>query len=126
MAARRRIVREVEDAIQRTVGDAEAAILHADLIDRLDGPDLDDDIDTRPIADIIADICRDLGLAAMPGTHPWKRRTAADVAALGAVATMVRPTATPAVHAAPPLTPTGGDPLPRAAETCGTPQLRPT
>ena len=38
---------------------------------------------------IIADICRDLGLGAMPGTHPWMRRRPADVAALFARAAAV-------------------------------------
>jgi hypothetical protein len=113
VAARRRIIREVEDTIQRTTGDADADTLHAELVDRLDGPDLDDDIDQRPIADIIADICRDLGLGAMPGTHPWKRRTPDDLAALCARAGQARTTrATPGiVRAAPPETRIGGDPV---------------
>jgi hypothetical protein len=102
-AARRRIIREVEDTIQRTAAgaDAEAEALHGELLDRLDGPDLDADIANRPIADIIADICRDFGLAALPGTHPWKRRTAEDIAALSARA--ARPRAAPvAARATPP------------------------
>jgi hypothetical protein len=89
-AARRRIIREVEDTIQRMNGDSEAETLRAEFLDRLDGPDLDDDIQLRPVADIIADICRDLGLAALPGTHPWKRRTVADLTALCARAAMPR------------------------------------
>ena len=87
-AARKRIIREVEDAIGRT-GEAEiwdtgstAAGLRAELRDRLDAPDLDDDIASRPVADIITEICRDLGLASPPGTHPWQRRTPMDVADL--------------------------------------------
>ncbi len=92
--ARKRILREVEDAIQRTApnsgqaasnefdadaDDASADALLAELHDRLDAPDLDDDISNLPVADIITEICRDLGLAALPGTHPWKRRTPADL-----------------------------------------------
>ncbi len=87
-AARRRIIRAVEDAIQRARRDSDAENLHAELVDRLDGPDLDDDIQLRPIADIIADICRDLGIAAAAGTHPWKRRTPQDIAALCELAAM--------------------------------------
>ena len=78
-AARKQIIRDVEDTIQRRTDGAEAEALHAELYERLDAPDLDDDIDTQPIADIIAAICRDLGIAHHPGTHPWKRRTPRDV-----------------------------------------------
>ena len=90
-ATRRRIIREVEDAIQRTGRDASDGrdgpeALQAELRDRLDAPDLDDDISLRPAAEIITEICRDLGLAALPGTHPWKRRTPEDIRQLCAAA----------------------------------------
>ena len=81
-AARKRILREVEDTIQRPSGNLErdgAEALHAELRERMDAPDLEDDIAGRPAADIIAEICRDLGLDAHPGTRPWKRRTPADI-----------------------------------------------
>ncbi len=89
-AARKRIIREVEDTIQRKVGAGDAEALHEELLDRLDAPDLDDDIRDRPVADIIAEICRDLGLAAMPGTRPWKRRGPAELATLRARAAAPR------------------------------------
>ena len=82
-AARKQIIRQLEDAIQqRTKGpasEAEAEALHAELYERLDTLDLDDDIDTMPIAEIIAAIRRDLGIAHHLGTRPWKRRTPRDV-----------------------------------------------
>jgi hypothetical protein len=85
-AVRKRILREVEDVIQRPGTGNERnsdgrddAGLHAELRDRLDGPDLDDDIAGRPVADIITEICRDLGLDAHPGTRPFKRRTPDDI-----------------------------------------------
>jgi hypothetical protein len=110
-AARRRIIREVEDTIQRTAQGADAETLHAELLDRLDAPDLEDDIAQRPIADIIADICRDLGLAALPGSHPWKRRTAEDLTALCARAATPRlASARGLVNAAQPHMGTGSDP----------------
>jgi hypothetical protein len=97
IAARKQIIRAVEDAIESKaygaawMNDEEADGLRAELMDRLDGPDLDGFDLNRPVADIIADICRDLGLAAAPGTHPWKRRTPDDVAALCARAAAPRP-----------------------------------
>ncbi|HEY0205118.1 MAG TPA: hypothetical protein VGC15_13330 [Acetobacteraceae bacterium] len=84
-AARKRILRAVEDAIQRPP-DApdldDPDTLHAELLDRMDAPDLDDDIASRPVEDIIRDILRDLGIAALMGTRPWKRRTPAHIAEL--------------------------------------------
>jgi hypothetical protein len=82
--ARKRIIRTVEDAIQCHADPSDAETLHEELLDRLDTLDLDDEIDDRPVADIIADITRDLGLAHIPGTHPWKRRTPTDLAELHA------------------------------------------
>jgi len=82
-AARRRIIREVEDAIdQRARTDAEAGRLNAELQERLDAPELEDEVDNRPAPEIIADICRDLGIADIAGLHLWKRRTPSDIAAL--------------------------------------------
>ena len=85
-AARKQIIREVEDTIHRDVhgpeAEAQAESLHAELYERLDTLDLDDDIDTLPIAEIIAAIRRDLGIAAhinSRGISPWKRRTPQDV-----------------------------------------------
>ena len=81
-AARREIIRGMEDRIQRSVGKTEADRLYAELAERMDSPDLEDEILGRPVAEIILDIARDFGLEASPGTHPWKRRTPADIAEL--------------------------------------------
>ncbi len=83
-AARKRIIREVEDAIQRSScttspSPEDIEVLRAELHERLDAPDLEDDIATRPAADIITEIRRDLGLDANPGTRPFQRRTPADI-----------------------------------------------
>jgi len=92
-AARKHILRAVEDTLGRQDYDDSyrvcdpTEVLHAELLDRMDAPDLDRDIESRPIDDIIKDILRDLGLAALPGTRPWKRRTPADIAELNARAT---------------------------------------
>ena len=85
--ARKQIIRVVEDNIQRHVEDPEDADeLREELMDRLDSLDLEDEIGSRTVDEIITDIVRDLGLAHVPGNHPWKRRTPADLAELQALA----------------------------------------
>jgi hypothetical protein len=79
VAARKRIIRRVEDTIQRHAEDEEAETLHEELRERLDSLDLEDEIRGRKLEDIITDIVRDLGLVHVPGTHPWKRRTPQDI-----------------------------------------------
>lgn len=83
LQARRQILRAVEDTITRTRRGPAAATAHAELLDRLDSPelveDLDHDIATRPVAEIIAEITRDLGLLCDPGTPYYRRRTPADI-----------------------------------------------
>ena len=80
-AARRHIIREVEDAIQRADPDEEES-LKAELYERLDSPDLDDDIQLRPAIEIAANVRRDLGLNFHSHIVPYKRRTPADIAEL--------------------------------------------
>jgi hypothetical protein len=67
-AARARIRSEVEAAIEQEAEGADADDLREDLRDRIDGPDADDELDQRPVEEIIAEICRDLGLRGVPGT----------------------------------------------------------
>ena len=93
-AARRSIIRQVEDTIRwrqqwPKFGENEEA-LRAELRERLDGPDIEDDVGHRPIAEIIADICHDLGLGRSSGAEAWKRRTPADIAELCARAAQPR------------------------------------
>jgi hypothetical protein len=78
-AARRRIIRGVEEAIQRQASEHEADSLRAELLERMDGPDLEDDVGLRSDTDIMVGICRDLGVADQSG---WIRRTPADIAIL--------------------------------------------
>ena len=118
-AARKQVIRAVEDAIHRAANpDSDAAeSLTAELRDRLDAPDLDGDLATRPTAEVITEICRDLGLAAPPGTSPWKRRTPADLQDLRTRAAAPTPTRqpgtasrNPAPSAAPPEHPAAPPP----------------
>jgi hypothetical protein len=83
-AARKRIIRDVEDAIQHNAPPDQQETLHAEFMERLDRPDLDDEIADRSIADIVTDINRDLGITGLYDSHPWKRRIPHDIAILNA------------------------------------------
>ena len=89
IATRKRILRAVEDTIDREAKPADRGALRAELLDRLDSPDLEDDIDTRPLEAIVLDICRDLQVE-FPA-NAWKRRTPADIAALRTTAAALPP-----------------------------------
>lgn len=88
IATRKRIIRHVEDVIQRNAGPLELETLQTEFRERLDSPDLEDDIDHRPIQDIVADICRDLRVL-IPYAPNYKRRTPAQVEALRAQAAAI-------------------------------------
>ena len=85
-AARTRILRGVEDAIDRAsyagrTPDADA--LRRELLERLDTPGFDDDLATHTLSELVTEICRDLGLnSPTPFTCPPRRRTPAEVEAL--------------------------------------------
>ena len=83
-AGRRRVLRAVEDRIDGCAEGVVAERLHGELLERLDGPELDEEILSRPVDEVIRDICRDLGLEDHPGLPPRKRRSPADVALLSA------------------------------------------
>ena len=112
-AARQQIIRQVEDVIQRQAEPGEEAAYEAELAERLADPDLDEDLTDRPLAEIITDITRDLGLAHVPGAHhPWKRRTPTEIRYLRAQAKLrceeddrplpgVQGTASPGLNATP-------------------------
>ena len=120
VAARQRIIRQVEDKIHRHSFDQdEADSLNAELQERLERPDLADDIDHRPIAEIIADLCRDFGLEAVPGNDPWKRRTPADIERLA-----TRAAAPGTMRASPPDTDKIHPTPAAAAHSPGAPRFR--
>ena len=80
--ARARLIREVEDAIEAEHGDTERADhLRAELTERIDTPDLDEELDLLPLQTIIADIRNDLGLPT-PSTVTHRRRTPAEAQSL--------------------------------------------
>ncbi len=96
-AARRHIIRKVENAIRSDdrLGPAAKQRLEIELLERLDGPDIEEDLLDGPLDTIIEDLCRDLGLGLLGGM-PSARRTPADIALLNARA------AAPAIKAQPP------------------------
>ncbi|MGI4953947.1 MAG: hypothetical protein ACRYGM_19270 [Janthinobacterium lividum] len=113
IASRKQILRTVEDTITRTRTETEQESLHQELRDRLDAPDLEDEIADRPTIEIINDILRDLGLAAVPGcANPWTRRTPTQAASLTARAAQPpRPKPkSPRPNPDPPPRPGGGRP----------------
>ena len=102
IAARRKIIRAVEESIERLVpSKPEADSLTAELHERLDGPDLVDEIGVRPDDQIIRDLSRDLGLDDLPGERFHKRRTPADIARLCARAAQPSPAASGHAASAP-------------------------
>ena len=85
--ARTRILRECEHAIDRAVynrhTDREPGAIRRELLERLDDPGLDDDLVHRPLPDIIAELCNDLGLSwPTPFACPTRRRTPEEVRAI--------------------------------------------
>jgi hypothetical protein len=82
IAVRKQIIRRVEDCIHREAKAAEAGDLHAELIERIEAPEFDDEIAQRPVEEIITEIRADLGLGAAEGRNQRKRRTPQDIAIL--------------------------------------------
>ena len=82
VAARRQVIRAVEDRIDDAEEGAEADRLHEELLERLERPELDEDLADRPVEEVIREICRDLGLEEIAGFHPWRRRTPEDISVL--------------------------------------------
>ena len=96
-AARKRVIRGVEDAIQHGAeSDGHAERLYEEFRERLDSPEFEHELD-RPAGELIQEVVRDLDLAAAQRDgYPWRRRTPADAAALHAWA--AAPPGTPAAE----------------------------
>ena len=84
-AAREKIARAVQDAIDTHAADR-AEALHVELLERLESAELAEDLGNRPIAEIIQEICRDLHAVARCEAKQFRRRTPDDVRDLRAVA----------------------------------------
>ena len=105
--ARAQIIRRVENAILshgRVTPEARphADALRAELTERLDNPALEFDLGSRPVADIIAEICEDLGVTRQ---GLFQRRTPADLHALHQKAASHPAGWVPTHQGAPPIRP---------------------
>ena len=92
---RKTIIRRVEFVINKEVEPSDAASLRVELIDRLDTPDADQDIDFRPGADIVQEILDDMGIGRLPFQSERPRRTPEDIEILNAKAARRPPNQTP-------------------------------
>lgn len=112
-ADRRQIIRTVEDAIERSRAPTDAAALRAELYERIETTELDEDLDNLPTEIIAANILRDFGLANIPYELPYPRRTPSHIAAIAARA---------AGRPVPPITepPIADPPEPKALDLAGT------
>jgi hypothetical protein len=90
VAARARIILAVEETIRRGGADTDATPPEWDAFDRPGGPNFDG-TDQRPMTDIIADICRDLGSCLPRDQVAWKSSAPDDVVALCSLAAGIAP-----------------------------------
>jgi hypothetical protein len=84
VAARKKIIRDVEDAINRKATGDHAETLRVELVERLERPEFDDELANRTVGEIVTEICRDLGISDL---RACTRRTPRDIAILHARAT---------------------------------------
>ena len=84
--ARKQVIRAVEDTIERDAHPADAQALRRELLERIDAPEFADDLAQRTPAQLIAELCRDMALANLPGNNPAPRRTPEAIARLCAQA----------------------------------------
>ena len=96
VAARKRIIRAVDDSIDDVEG-PEQEVLRSEFRERLDAPELDEEIGNRPVGEIIADILRDLGRAG-DARNPAMRRVPSEARAIGLVAAVPPGEAVPDEH----------------------------
>ncbi len=95
--ARKKIIRRVEDDIGgMAVSPEHAESLREALRERMDEPDLDDDIANRPVGEVLDEIIRDLGMADDCGMNLWLPRGPAELAALRNLAAKPTPPEKPA------------------------------
>jgi hypothetical protein len=95
--ARKKIIRRVEDDIGgMAISPEHAESLREALRERMDEPDLDDDIANRPVGEVLDEIIRDLGMADDCGMNLWLPRGPAELAALRTLAAKPTPPEKPA------------------------------
>ena len=83
-AARRQVIRAVEDAIERSETRADPESLRSELYERLETTEFDEDLDHLTPDQAVEHILQDFGLANTPFYPPFPRRTPAQIATLAA------------------------------------------
>jgi hypothetical protein len=84
ISQRKTIIRRIEDSLYRDAPEDQADTLHAELLERLEDPEFDDELGHRPTDEIVNEIRADLGILGSDSLDYWKRRTPADIAVLSA------------------------------------------
>jgi len=84
--ARKQVIRVVADTIERNARRADLEALRCELLERVDAPEFADDLAHRDPEHVIAELCRDLGVASLSNGRPPLRRTPDDIAILCAQA----------------------------------------
>ncbi len=100
-----KIIRAVQDEIEKTAGPAETVALRLELLERVEAPEFRVDLALRAPGELIRDLCRDLGLADVPGLRTFPRRTPDEIARLCAQAAAITDPARPVATGRPPPRP---------------------
>jgi hypothetical protein len=82
VAVRKQIIRVVEDNIYRDAPEGEGERLQTEFLERLETPEFEEELGTRPVQEIVNEIRADLGIHGVDSTLYFKRRTPADIAVL--------------------------------------------
>ena len=83
-ADRRRIIRTVEDAIERSAAPGNAENLRAEFYERLDSPEFAEELEHFTPEQAAEHVLRDFGLGNPDFAAPYPRRTPSDIAILSA------------------------------------------
>jgi CheY-specific phosphatase CheX len=90
VAIRKQIIRRVEDSIYKDAPEGAAERLHAEMLERMEGAEFEEELGTRPVQEIVNEIRADLAIHGADSALYFKRRPPADIAVLCARASRSR------------------------------------